>query len=296
MMQKKIVLGYVYALLSAVIYGCMPLMAKLIYADGVNPMTLSFLRNALALPFLALLALRTKGTLRAPLKLLPFISLLSVLGCTLTPVLLFSSYEYIASGTATVLHFVYPAVVVLAGLILLRKRVRLLSLVSVLLCVAGVCLFYRPGAALNLTGSALAFGSGIAFALYVVLLSTFPSTEVSGFLFTFYIAAVSSVILLPLCLATNSLALPSSAKGWLLCLFFAAMVSCCAVVLFQQSAFLIGGERTSILSTLEPVTGVIMGAVVFHEAISARTLLGSALVIGASLLIALADMKRSQNN
>lgn len=47
-MRKKIVLGYVYALLSAVIYGCMPLMAKLIYADGVNPMTLSFLRNALA--------------------------------------------------------------------------------------------------------------------------------------------------------------------------------------------------------------------------------------------------------
>ena len=41
-MQKKYVLGYVYAVLSAVIYGCMPLMAKLIYADGVNSLTLSF--------------------------------------------------------------------------------------------------------------------------------------------------------------------------------------------------------------------------------------------------------------
>ena len=295
-MQKKYVLGYVYAVLSAVIYGCMPLMAKLIYADGVNSLTLSFLRNTLSLPFLAVLALRTKGTLRIPVKLLPSITLLSVLGCTLTPVLLFSSYEYIASGTATVLHFVYPAVVVIGGIILLKKRIRLLSIVSVLLCVAGISLFYTPGAALNLTGSALAFGSGIAFALYVVLLSVFPSMEVSGFLFTFYITAVSSVILLPLCLMTGKLVLPSTATSWLLCLLFAAMVSCCAVVLFQQSAFIIGGERTSILSTLEPVTGIVVGAVVFSEPVSMRTLLGSALVIGASLLIALADIKRSQNN
>ena len=45
--------GYLYAMLSAVIYGCMPLMAKYIYAEGVTPTTLVFLRNLLALPSLA---------------------------------------------------------------------------------------------------------------------------------------------------------------------------------------------------------------------------------------------------
>ena len=53
MNKSKMLTGYIYAVVSAVIYGCMPLMANYIYADGVSPMTLVFLRNVLALPVLA---------------------------------------------------------------------------------------------------------------------------------------------------------------------------------------------------------------------------------------------------
>ena len=49
--------GYVYIILSAVLFGCMPLMANHIYADGVNAMTLVLLRNAVSLPMLASLGL-----------------------------------------------------------------------------------------------------------------------------------------------------------------------------------------------------------------------------------------------
>jgi drug/metabolite transporter (DMT)-like permease len=66
--KLRIVLGYVYSILSAVIYGCMPVMAKYIYAEGVNPLTLVFLRNFLALPSLAVLALRQKKALKCPVR------------------------------------------------------------------------------------------------------------------------------------------------------------------------------------------------------------------------------------
>jgi drug/metabolite transporter (DMT)-like permease len=56
------------------------------------------------------------------------------------------------------------------------------------------------------------------------------------------------------------------------------------VVLFQQSAFLIGGEGTSILSTLEPITSVIIGVVIFHEPFGIRLLIGTILVILASVI------------
>ena len=55
-MQNKMVKGYMLSILSAVIYGLMPLMAKYIYSDGVNALTLVFLRNFLALPSLAIVA------------------------------------------------------------------------------------------------------------------------------------------------------------------------------------------------------------------------------------------------
>ena len=46
-------LGYLCVILSAVIFGCMPLGANLLYAQGVTPMSLVFLRNLLSLPVLA---------------------------------------------------------------------------------------------------------------------------------------------------------------------------------------------------------------------------------------------------
>ena len=63
-MNKKIVSGYIFAILSAVIYGCMPLMAKYIYMDGDTTTTLVYLRNFLALPILAVLAIMQKKTLK----------------------------------------------------------------------------------------------------------------------------------------------------------------------------------------------------------------------------------------
>lgn len=290
-MSRNTVKGYLFAILSAVIYGCMPLMATLIYADGVNPFTLVFLRNLFSLIPLALLACREKRTLKVSMKLLPSLSLISVLGCSLTPILLFSSYRYMASGTATVFHFAYPAIVVLGNILFCRKRAQFGNIFSVLLCAVGINLFYTPGQPISLTGSALALSSAVTFAAYVVLLSHFNNREASGFLFSFYVALVSSIVPLIICLVTNSLMLPATAWGWGLCILFSLMVTTGAVVLFQQSTFLIGGERASILSTLEPITSIIIGVIVFQEPLGFRTLLGVIFVVSASILTALFDIK-----
>lgn len=293
-MNSRLVKGYLFAVLSAVIYGCMPLMAAYIYADGVNSFTLVFLRNLFAVVPLALLAYRQHKTLAVPRKLLPAIGLIGALGCCITPILLFTSYGYIPSGTATVFHFAYPAIVVIGEMLFLKKKKGLFSLLSVFLCVAGICLFYSPGQALNLTGSLLAIASAFTFAAYVILLSRFDSSRVSGFLFTLYITLISCAASLAFCLVTDTLALPASSTGWGLCVLFALLVTTGAVVLFQQSAFLIGGDRASILSTLEPITSLVIGFVLFNEPMGFRVLLGSALVVLASILTALTDLKKEK--
>lgn len=286
--------GYLFAILSAIIYGSMPLMAKYIYADGVTPLTLVFLRNLFAIVPLAALAYRDKKTLKVSKELLPSISLISLFGCCITPTLLFSSYQFIASGTATVIHFSYPAMVVIAQVLFLKKKVLPASIVSVVLCVAGISLFYSPEETLNLTGSALALISGVTFATYVILLSRFDSSKASGFLFSFYVTIVSTAAAFIICLVSGSLVLPASPLGWGLCVVFSLLVTVGAVVLFQQSTFLIGGERASILSTLEPITSLVFGVIVFKEPLGVRVLIGSVLVVAASILTALSDMKKGK--
>ena len=134
-MNKKLFRGYVMVILSAVLYGLMPLMANHIKADGANSYTLVFLRNALSLPLLAGLALWQQKTLAVPVRELPTISLAALFGCCVTPVLLYLSYESIDSGTATVFHFVYPALVVLGGALFLKQKPRAGTVMSVLVCV-----------------------------------------------------------------------------------------------------------------------------------------------------------------
>lgn len=291
-MKYKTAKGYLFAVLSAIIYGCMPLMAKHIYADGVTPICLVFLRNSFSLLPLAILAYREKRTLRIPLKLLPSISLIAFLGCCITPILLFSSYQFIPSGTATVFHFIYPAVVVVSEILFLKNKAQAGNVISVILCAVGISLFYSPDEPLNLAGSALSLLSGITFAGYVVLLAHFDNRDVSGFLFCFYVIVMSSIAALIICIGTNSLVLPSSLKGWGLCVLFSLLVTTGAVALFQHSAFLIGSERTSILSTLEPITGVLIGVIVFGEPLGLRTVIGSVLVVAASILIAVFDLRK----
>ena len=54
-------LGYLCVILSAVVFGCMPLGANFLYAQGVTPMSLVFLRNLLSLPVLSLLCQKQGG-------------------------------------------------------------------------------------------------------------------------------------------------------------------------------------------------------------------------------------------
>ena len=292
--NAKRLTGYICAILSAVIYGCMPLMAKYIYAEGVTPMTLVLLRNALALPSLALLAYLQKKPLGRPARQILPLGIPALFGCVLTPVLLFSSYTFISSGTATVFHFVYPCLVLLIGFVFLRKKPAIGTVISVLLCFGGVVLFYNPTQALSPLGAALALGSAVTFAIYVVLLPRFQTEQFSGFPFCFYIALWSSIVMLVLCICTGQLSLPTSLLGWGLCLLFGTSVTTGAVFLFQQGTLLIGGERASVLSALEPITGVLIGILILHEPSKPTILIGSALVVASGVLIAVADLRKKK--
>ena len=300
MQSRKLIKGYIFVILSAVLYGLMPLITTYIKADGANSYSLVFLRNALSLPALAALALWQQKTLKVPVKELPTIAIAAVFGCCLTPLLLYSSYDFIDSGTATVFHFVYPAVVVVGGMVFLKQKANAGTLISVLVCIVGIALFFDPAAALTAEGCIYSLLSSVTFAAYVLMLSAFSGRRATGFVFTFYVALVCTVVMGIYCVATNNMALPGSAWGWVLCAVFAILINAVATVLFQQGPFIVGGQRASILSTMEPITGVVVGALFLGEFAGksggsiARTVIGSALVVAATVMIALLDSKKKK--
>lgn len=294
MNHKKTMIGYLLVVTSAVIFGSIALLVKGIYAQGVNSLSAILWRNLLSAPVAGILAYCTQKTLKIPVKAVASVAVMGIMGCCVAPLLLFSSYFFIGSGIATVFHFIYPAVVVLGGVLWYKERMSLGHVISVLICMVGVGLFYTPGEPLDWRGSALALVSGVAYAIYILLLAHFKHRQITGYLLSFYIFAINAVVMLVVCLSLGMLTFPATALGWLLCVVLAVAVNVCAVAMFQKGTFLIGGPQASVLSTLEPITGVLVGVLAYQESMGIRTAIGSVLVILAGLLIVLADLHQQK--
>lgn len=283
--------GYIATICSAIIFGCVPLCSKLIYAEGLTPMSLIFFRSVIVLPML-LIAIKANGE-QVAISKSDFckIIFIAIFGIVLTPLFLFTSYQYISSGTATVFHYIYPATVIVGGAIFCKEKIEKNSLFCLILCTVGIAMFYSPSEKINLKGAIFALVSGIVYATYIILLSKNKLENISRYKLSFYMFGIGAVLMFPICLVTKNFIVPKNTKTWLLCILFAFLACFLAYVLFQIGTQNIGGGKSSILSTFEPITSLIVGYFVFNESISVFTLIGSVFVISSSILIAYFDMK-----
>ncbi len=285
MSTSRTIRGYIFVITSSIIYGFMPLMAKLIYENGVNPLTLVLLRNLLSLPAIAVIAGIKKETLSIKKNHILPLTITTFFGACLTSVLLFTSYQHIDTGTATVFHFVYPAFVMLLEAFVLKKVVTRNNLVGLMLCIIGICLFYTPGKEINFTGSAIALLSGVTYAIYIMFLTILRKKEVPEIAVNFYLSLFCSVIMLTLCCLSGKLSLPHDLTGWIYTFLFATIINAGAVTLFQHGTFVIGGQRSSILSTFEPAVSVLVGYAILNEKLTMASLAGVLFVLTSVFVI-----------
>ncbi len=290
----KLLLGYFYLLAAAVIFGCMPLGANIIYADGVTPFALVFLRGALVAPLLVLLTYLKGDTLRISRGAVVEGVLVGAVGCGVTPLLLFLSYTLVDSSTAMVLHFVYPAVVVI-GSLFYREKIKKGAVLCVLLCTLGITFFFDGTGRIDPLGAIVALASGVSYAAYVLLLAHAKhKEELKGFRLSFFACISSAALALAVCLVSDTFSLPQTVRGWVVSFIFSVALGAGAVVLFQKGTNIVGGQRAAILSTFEPITGVFVGIMFLNERLTLRTAIGAVVVLSASVLIALQDAKEAK--
>ncbi len=296
MQNKKSLLGYLFVILSATLYGLMPLGANLIYDEGVNPISLVLLRNLFAIPFLALLAKLGGASFKVPFRSVFKMATIGTLGACFTPLLLFISYRYISGGASTVLHHIYPAVVVLGGIIFFKKKCQAKQIICLAICMIGVLFMYNSNDSINFMGAFMALLSGVVYGAYILLLSAFKDKTVSPFLFNFFSSTAITVIMFIVCLASGQLSFPKTLTGWGMCVVFSLAISVGAIILFQKGTYLIGGVHTAIISNFEIVTSVVAGALFLSEKVTLNSIISMILIIVASVLIAVFDSNKQKQS
>lgn len=278
--------GELCVIASAVLFGLMPLLVKIIAAHGGNAYMAALGRFFFgSLILFATIAVRRDISLQITLRQFWEITLLSVF-YALTPVLLFSSYNYMDSGLATTLHFTFPILVIVFSVLLFRVSPDYRQIFCTLLCTLGISQL-SGGETTGVIGMLLAVASGVTYALYIVFLGKSSLQSVSALTTVFWLTLLSLAEISLFAAATGNLAFPSDTTAWGVVALLALLSTALALVLFQMGLFRCGPIRASLLSTFEPLTSVVVGSFVFYEALTAQNLIGIFCVLGSGVMLVL---------
>lgn len=282
--------GMLAAVGSALVFGFTPILARASYDGGANGVSLTFLRAVITLPILYAI-LRFRGiSARLNRKQMQGVAI-GGLGYALTSLLLYSSYSYINVGMSTTLHFVYPLLVVLAGVFLFKEKMTLLKAAALALALLGIAAFFEAGEMKNMLGVVLALASGVVYAFYILCLNHSAMNTVPYFALTFYTGLIMAVVAGIYGFARGDISFALTGEAWLYVLGGALLNALVATTLFQVGVRLAGASTAAMLSVLEPITSVIFGMLLLGEGTTLQKAAGCVLIFCSVVLITAAEAK-----
>ena len=210
--------------------------------------------------------------------------------------LLFAAFSRIDASLAVVLHYSYPALVVTAALVWGREARSARRLGALSLALAGVVLVLAAAGigSVDALGVACALGSAVSYSAYVLLAYGMAARSDPGLLAALISAGAGLAFMAVTPLSGSELEVAPLGWLWLAALVLAATVL--PLVAFLGGLSRVGPSNASILSTLEPVTTVVLAFAIFGERLSAVQLVGAVLVLNAVLVLASPPRVRSNQS
>ncbi|MBU3227203.1 DMT family transporter [Clostridium algidicarnis] len=288
--------GIILTMLSSITFGFAFTLGPMTYgAGGSNPVTLTFLRNFLSLPFLLLIILFLKVDLKVTKKQLKNLVILGFIGNAITTLMLNIAFANIDVGIVTPIHFTYPMFVTLACVIFFHEKLSKQKIIALIIAMSGIgCFFF---AALNsasfnsstLIGLVLAVASGMFYAFYIIFMDKSGLKSESPFKITFYVALASSIGMFLYGNITSQLVLSTlTPKSWAISAIFAFLCTVVALSLLQVGINHIGASEAAVISTFEPITSVIFGALLLGEKITLIKIIACLLIFAGVLILSFA--------
>ena len=275
--------GYIYTALSAIIFGLMPLLTKIIIARGATSLTIPFFRVFYVTIVLFLVLKIKKIDFHLEKRDLLSVMLTSIFGSGLTIIILNESYNYVDTGIATSLHFLYPLFVAILCCFFYGEKIKKKQIISLSFALVGIICFMSKGNG-SLFGYLLAIASGLTYAFYLVKMDKTGLVKMNAFKLSFYLALFTTIEIFTMNLFMQDVVFKMDAIAYGLLLVLALSSSFLATVLLQKGVLLLGSTRASFICLLEPVTSMIVGILWLNEAFTFNKGLGGLAII-ISLII-----------
>ncbi len=169
--------------------------------------------------------------------------------------------------------------------LLLRQRPQIPEIVAATLIVPGVALLVPAFSLDNTATRGVLWGllAGATFALLSVVNRSL-SARYEGAMISFYQDGVAAIVLLPTLLLTPATPESLTLRTVLLLAALGLVCTALAHTLFISSLRDITAQLASVIAALEPVWGIGFAWLLLAESPSTRTLVGGALIVGATLI------------
>lgn len=262
--------------------------------EGAAIESILFFRYAIAVLFLGGFLLLSRQSFKISWKQAGVLLILGLL-YTSSSVFLFEAYNYITSGLATTIIFLYPVLVAII-MVFLRVVPSWPVWLSIILTFVGVVIMTQSDSTqtINPIGVILSLGSALVYALFIVIINRSKIiSNISNSLLTFYALTVGAIIFFGK-ITLSGIHITTGLTGnmaWLNLVGLAILPTVVSTATLAIATRNIGATKASVLGVFEPVTAILIGTVVFGEALTTNIIVGILLSI-AAITFMIAKTKR----
>ena len=297
MLKNRGVLGVLFGLISATLYGITPIFVYHATDNGADSFGLMCSRYVIAVIVLLIFRTFKMGFGNWPSRKLSLkLFLLGAIGLYSNSICMFTAFDYLPSGLAMVLFYFYPILVVLFGWVFYRHVPPKIIWPCLAITLLGVALSASNLSGGQATGVAIIVFGAFAYAIYSVLAaSSMPKTDlVSGLILIFGGAGFSFVVVWLIDPPGLPTTMPFTADVWLPALEIGIVGTIGAMGIFFAGMNLIGASKSAVIQTWEVLVAICSGVFFLNQSFSVRQLFGAVLILSG--VIVLLRVEAKQNN
>lgn len=283
-LSKNAIIGYPSGIITGITYGLNPLFAVPLMHNGAAIESILFFRYAFAVVLLGAFLLLAGQSFKITSKQAGVLLVLGLL-YTGSSLFLFEAYNYIASGLATTLVFLYPVLVAII-MVFLRVVPSWPVWLSIAATFGGVLIMTQGGSseAVNPVGVVLSLASALVYALFIVIINRSKTiASISNTLLTFYTLVVGTFVFFGKIVFSDTVLAGgiTTSAHWLNLIGLALLPTIVSTATLAIATRNIGATKASVLGVFEPVTAILVGTVVFGEPLTTSIIIGISIAIVA---------------
>lgn len=276
-LSKNALIGYPAGIITGISYGLNPLFGMPLMRQGAEVESILFFRYGIAVLILGAVLLCDRQRFKITWRQAGILLVLGLL-YTASSVTLFEAYKYIPSGLATTFVFLYPVLVALI-MVFLRVIPSWQVWLAIVATFVGVIIMTQSGDThhINPLGVVLSIGSALVYALFIVIINRSRAiSAIPSSLLTFYTLCVGAVVFLTRIgmSGTDMLAGITTKLDWLNLVGLALLPTIVSTATLAVATRNIGATKASVLGVFEPITAILVGTLVFGEALTNNIILG----------------------